>query len=226
MQLDILKNDGSENRNRTAYSSCQEFVGESAISFDRSGDGIREGARDTPVDSVRVKHAPMPSLPAGVKLKVRFTQAIDTAVASGGDRVLARLQNSIPDPSSKSLLIPEGAQIAARITRLEQLPGSKSSFRMEVRLEAVEVGGMVVPLKAAANPTIDADEDSRPVPAVRAGGGTSMSMGAPSAAPTQRRPTLLGRLRTDPGIYVFEFREEKPGFIIKAGLESSWMTAK
>jgi hypothetical protein len=36
----------------------------------------------------------------------------------------------------------------------------------------------------------------------------------------------LGRLRTDSSTSVFEFPGEKPGFVIKAGLESSGVTGR
>jgi len=97
-------------------------------------------------------------LPTGIRFKVRFTQPIDTATASGGDTVKATLEGAIRDASSRKVLAGEGAEILARITRLEQIAGAKASIRMEVKLESVRVGGSLVALPAVARPGPDAEE--------------------------------------------------------------------
>lgn len=212
IQLDILKTDGSENRNRAVYAGCREFVGESSIRFDPP---------PAAPDSAPVSTAPTVQLPTGIRFKVRFTQPIDTATASGGDTVKATLEGAIRDASSRKVLAGEGAEILARITRLEQIAGAKASIRMEVKLESVRVGGSLVALPAVARPGPDAEEAAiRPL----ASGGSAVHLGQPPEAMQKR--VALGRLHTDSGMYVFEFPGEKQGFVIKAGLESSWVTGR
>ncbi len=215
-QLDILRNDGSESRNRAVYASCREFTADSSIRFD----GPAGGAVASPA-AVQTEKAPAIALPVGRQFKVRFTEPVDTETASGGDVIKAVLETVVLDAKQKSVLVPKGSEIAARIMRLEHFPGPKPSIRIEVRLEAVMLGGTRVALAAKARPAIDAEEESRPAPLVRPGG-TGVSLGLPPRA-LQKRP-LLGRLHADPSVYVFEFRGEKPGFVVKAGLESNWVT--
>jgi hypothetical protein len=212
IQLDILKTDGSQNRNRAVYAGCREFVGESSIRFDPP---------PAAPDSAPVSTAPTVELPTGIRFKVRFTQPIDTTTASGGDTVKATLEGAIRDASSRKVLAGEGTEILARITRLEQIAGAKASIRMEVKLESVRVGGSLVALPAVARPGPDAEEAAvRPL----ASGGSAVHLGRTPEAMQKR--VALGRLHTDSGTYVFEFPGEKQGFVIGAGLESSWVTGR
>lgn len=216
-QLDIFKTDGSEDRNHAVYSGCREFTAQSSIRF--GAPDPAPGLAATPVSTTPIVQAP-----AGVRLRVRFPQRIDTATAAGGDTVKAVLVSAIRDSSSKTVLAPDGSEIVARITRLEQIAGSKQSIRMEVRLEGVRTPHGLVALKALANPAAtDGAEAAHPRVRAASGGGTTLGLGGPPAPPNR---VLLGRLHTDSGTYVFEFPDEKPGFVIKAGLESSWVTGK
>ncbi len=198
-QLDIFNADGTEDRNRAVYSSCREFVGDSAVRFeDLAGESI----------TVPKTSAPGPNLPAGIKFRIRFSEAIDPETVSGGDRVIATLKTSIRDPASKSVLVPEGAEIAVRVVRLEHLAGPPLEIRLEVRLEAVDIAGTMVPFQAEAGEPDVVVEIPRRTPGPR----------------TVSRPFLNGQLDSDPGIYVFQYQNVKPGFAIKPGLESNWVT--
>jgi hypothetical protein len=197
--LDILNTDGSDLRNRTAYSSCHEFRGESTVKFDEAAPEANPAAAG--------KATPTPStLPAGLQFKLLFTQPIDTQAAAAGDRIGAKLASAIRDVSSKEVLAPEGSQITVRIVRLEHFPGPPSSVRMLVKLETVNVGGAPIPFAATMN--------WAPQPPML---GTAV---------LQRRMPL-GSLNTqaDPNIGIFDFRDVKPGFVVKSGLESNWKTA-
>jgi hypothetical protein len=217
--LDILQTDGSNMRNRTAYSSCHEFRGESAMKFDQPAPQSTAAA---------VSKGPTPStstLPGGLPFKLVFTQAIDTDAAAAGDRIRARLGSPIRAVSSKEVLIPEGAEVTARIVRLEHFPGPPFSVTMEVKLETVSVGGMPVPFKSVmAQQLVDAPEkqkaeESRPVML----GGAKMGMPSPEREPQPR--IQLGSLTDDPSVGVFEYRDVKPNFVVKSGLETKWKTA-
>jgi hypothetical protein len=193
-QLDILNLNGVEMRNRTVYSSCHEFVGEAVLKFGDSEPGSA-GASAAAPDTV-----PLPeSLPPGAKFQIRFDQAIDTKTAAAGDRIQARLTSSIKDPSSKAVLIREGATIIARIVKLQHYFGAKPSVRMLVKLEKVSVGGSERPLNAAFD----------------------------SSGPARRSAAiLLGAWDavTDPHVGSFEFRNAGDDFVVKSGLESTWIT--
>jgi hypothetical protein len=79
-----------------------------------------------------------------------------------------------------------------------------------------------VVLNALASP-VAADAGQAAHPMVRSGGGTALGLVGPRDLPKR---VLPGRLRTDSGTYVFEFPGEKSGYVINAGLESSWVTGR
>jgi hypothetical protein len=90
--LDILNTDGGQFRNRTVYSSCHEFTGESVLKFDEPA---REASVSAPVIASKTagsRSAPTFSIPAGTVFGVRFTQPIDTKSAAAGDRIQAKAE--------------------------------------------------------------------------------------------------------------------------------------
>jgi hypothetical protein len=219
-QLDILNTDGSELRNRTAYASCHEFRGESAIKFDAPAPDPNGAAASNSPSAKTAASALV--LPAGLKFSLIFQRPIDTAAAAAGDRIEATLKTAIRDASAKAVLVPEGAEVTARIVLLEHFPGPPSSIRMQVKLEAVNVGGTRVPLRARmAQPWMDV-RDQTPGELRPPG---SSTMGAPPPGRQLQQRMQLGSLSSDPSVALFEFRDVKPDFVIKGGLESKWVTA-
>jgi hypothetical protein len=203
-RLDILNTDGSEFRNRTEYANCHEFRGESTLKFDAPS----PEASSTPVKT------PTPSplaLPAGLKFKLVFSEAINTGTAATGDRIKAKLASAIRNESSKSILIPEGAEVTARIGGLQHYVGPPSSVTLLVKLEAVEVGGRTVPLAAAKASQV---EPLNHIPASR------------SQGLRQRVPLGTFASLANSKLGLFEFRNVKPNFVIKSGLESTWTTVE
>jgi pathogenesis-related protein 1 len=205
--LDILQTDASDFHNSTAYSSCHEFQGKSALTFD---------APATEAASIAPAEKPPPivfTLPAGTAFKIVFTQAIDTSAAAAGDRVKAKLAAAIIDHSTKTVLAPAGAEIAARIIRMEHFPQEPRTARMLVRLETVEIGGNPRPFSPEMNSVAQL-----PVVVVN---------------PTPRRLNIEPLTQTiasfdaltDPNIGSFYFRNVESNFVIRAGLESTWMAA-
>jgi hypothetical protein len=201
-RLDILDTDGGAMRNRTVYSSCHEFLGESTMKFDEPA------PQASPAAAGETAPAQLP-MPPGLQFKLLFTQPIDTAAAAAGDRIKAKLASAIRDPASKMVLVPEGAEVAARIVRLEHFPGPPSSVRMLVKLETVNVSGTSFAFAATmTEPSVEAT--NRPL--------------APRAV---RHRIPLGSLDSlaDPNIGIFDFKDASASFVVKSGLESNWMTA-
>jgi len=195
--LDILNTDGVELRNRTVYSSCHEFLGESTVTFD-------EPAEAASLAATKASAAGPFSLPAGLPFKVAFTQPIDTAAAAAGDRIKAKLTSSIRDASSK-VLVPEGTEIAARILKMERFEGPPASVRIIVKLETVNAEGAPRPFHATM---------------ILTGQRFEKSAGLERSVPLGSFDTLA-----DSGAAMFEFRDAKPNFVVKSGLESAWTTA-
>jgi hypothetical protein len=149
------------------------------------------------------------ALPAALPFKLLFAPPIDTETAAAGDRIKARLASAIRDASSETILVPQGSDVTARIVRLEHFPGPPFSVRMLVKLESVNVGGMPQPFTAIMS--------WAPLP-------RTVSL---SGSWLQER-TPLGSLDalSDPSVGIFDFRDVKPNFVVKSGLESNWTTAE
>jgi hypothetical protein len=200
--LDILNTDGSEFRNGTVYSSCHEFLGKSVLKFDEPA------PEANPAAPVKASTPAEWALPVGSVFKVAFTEAIDTETAAAGDRIKAKLASPIRAASSRVVWAPEGSEITARIVRLEHFPGPPSSVRMLVKLETVSVNGTPVPFKA----TMDWVHQG--------------SVEAPNKGRGLQQRLQLGSLDSlaDPNMGVLEFRNVRPNFVVKSGLESDWIT--
>jgi hypothetical protein len=201
--LDILNTNGGAMRNRTVYSSCHEFLGESTMKFG-------EPAPQSGAAASGKVSSPHPlALPAALPFKLLFAPPIDTETAAAGDRIKARLASAIRDASSETILVPQGSDVTARIVRLEHFPGPPFSVRMLVKLESVNVGGMPQPFTAIMS--------WAPLP-------RTVSL---SGSWLQER-TPLGSLDalSDPSVGIFDFRDVKPNFVVKSGLESNWTTAE
>ena len=89
-RLRIVQTDGGESENRTVFSGCHEFLGESNITF------------GPPPDAPALKTDRSPALdaliiPQGLRFRVALTQSIDVATAAAGDPVKAQLLTPIRD---------------------------------------------------------------------------------------------------------------------------------
>jgi len=212
-ERDTLHRDRIESRNRAVYSACRLFT-----------EKPETPGAPAPLISFR-----KPDLPAGLKFRIRLEKTIDPEKASGGDRIKAVLETPIREQSSTEVLVPVGAQIIARIIRLERFPDTKG-LGLEFRLEAVEKKGEMIPLRAVAGETIPFTAfemslaDLKPLPP----GDLRFSHGEPTPPPPPRKvgvPFLTGHFQDDPGIFVLQFGPVKPGFVIKAGIKTNWVTA-
>jgi hypothetical protein len=204
---EISYSNGIEARNRAVYTDCHLSA-----------------------ESHLTTTAPGKALPAGLKFRIRLEQTIDPEKALGGDRIKAVLETPIREELSTEVLVPVGAQIIARIIRLEHFPDAKG-LGLEFRLEAVEKEGAMIPLRAVAGETIPFTAlemslaDLKPLPRR---GGISLSHGESTPPPPPRKvgvPFLAGHFQDDPGIFVLQFGPVKPGFAIKAGIKTNWVTA-
>jgi hypothetical protein len=206
-ERDTLHRDGIESRNRAVYSACRLFTKKPEVP---SAPGLLTSFRG-------------PDLPAGLKFRIRLEQTVDPEKASGGDRIKAALETPIFASNKES--VPAGAEVLARIIRLEHFPDTKG-VGLEFRLEAVKKKGEIIPLRAVAGETIPftalemslADLE----PLSRRGG---ISHDEPTPPKKLGVPFLTGHFQDGPGIFVLQFGPVKPGFVIKAGIKTNWVTA-
>ncbi len=193
--LRIVHADGGESVNRTVFSNCHEFLGESTILFHPAPDVPERGAG---AGASRVK-----ALPEGLSFRVALTEGIDTATSAGGDPIKAKLLTPIERGSK--VLVPAGAPVTARIVRLREFYGSASAVVLDIKLETVGIGGVSVGITAIPD--------------------TGRNFQKAKAGALRRRVELgTLRGLTDRSIS-FEFRNVSLPYLIGSGLESLWVTA-
>jgi hypothetical protein len=196
-RLKIVDLGGDEFDNQTVYSSCHEFLGESTLTFEPPLEPATKG-RGVASNEAAVE------LPPGIPFTVTLTQDIDFAVAATGDPITARLATAIRDESA-TVLVAEGASITGRILRIRRFYGQSALLVLAVKLETLDAGDTRRPFSAAVDP-------SGPDSAER----TGFSIGGWNLGPT----TTF----TDRGVAVFEFQNTTANPVIRAGLESKWVT--
>jgi hypothetical protein len=183
--------------NRTVFSACHEFLGESTVSFpDAPPDDVPDTRNVVAVQRVTV-------IPPGLSFRVALTQGFDTSIAAGGDAVKAKLLTPIKDHST--VLVPAGAAVTARISRIRLFHGKTPTVTLEIKLEAVEVAGVSIHL------------DARP----EIGFGFEKKFGM-----LQKRVELGTMRAIEERSTAFEFPLTRQPYLIASGLESIWVTAK
>jgi hypothetical protein len=193
--LRILKTDGGEAENRTTFSGCHEFLGESTITFDAPR-GVAVDARGGQVSQAA-------SIPPGLPFRVALAQGIETESAAAGDSIKAKLITPIKDRSK--VWFPAGATITARIMRIRHYYGSASALALDLKLETVDVAG--VPVRLTARPDMGRGFQ-------KAKKGTMqqrVGLGTLSGFEDRATSFVFGGVRTH--------------YLVATGLESKWITA-
>ena len=121
--------DGSESRNRTRFSNCRQYLGESALSF-----------ADPPDLPVAPPAEPQPLvLPAGAPMELQLETEIDTERAAVGDPVQALLAR--PIKREKREVAPKGATVLGRIVGLKKHTQPYDHFEVWLSFDTLEFGG-------------------------------------------------------------------------------------
>jgi hypothetical protein len=135
--LRIDNDDGSESENRTVFSACHEFLGESTLSFDMP-------VSSQPEASERTAHWRL-TLPAGLHFTLALARPIETETAAAGDTIAAKLTTTIAE--KHNILVSRGAAVTGRIVQMVRLYGPDSLI-VAIRLEAIEIDGVPQPFPA------------------------------------------------------------------------------
>ena len=195
-RLRIFHTDGGEAENDTVFSNCHEFLGESTISFDAPPDAGLKGTPSSPASHALV-------IPEGLPFLVTLTQGIDTATAAAGDPVKAKLITPIEDGSN--VLVPAGAAVTARIVRIRQYYSKAPAVSLDIKLETIEVGGVLMRLTATPD--------------------TGQSFQKSKKGALQRRVELGNLSSLEDRSTNFVFRDVQLPYLIPSDLESMWVTA-
>lgn len=111
-ELIIADLQGNESRNRTQFSQCRQFAGESVLTFDEAPGGPAE-----------VKEAPRKiELPADLDVEVELRTTVEGGVTAIGDPVETVVVKDVRRKGE--LLLPKGAKISGRVVRLERRQSS------------------------------------------------------------------------------------------------------
>lgn len=128
-ELLLKKPPDIENRNRTEFSRCRQFTGESRLTFGEAP--LAEQPRALPA-AARV------ALPPAARLDLILESAIDSATSAVGDAVSARLESDVK--KGGTVLIPKGARLTGRITRLARITEPSPHFALRLSFFTLEFG--------------------------------------------------------------------------------------
>jgi hypothetical protein len=192
----IIDPDGSVSHNRTQFSACHEFHGESKLIFDDSS------TASAPASATALQRI---SLPPGVKVPVALAQNVDPATAAAGDPVTGKLTRSVKDPST-NLVVPKGTELKGRILELRSsYSGALSVLEFGLKWESFALNGASQPLDLLVKSAIPG---STKLPMIRS-----------------RWPDIDATFRPEsPGVGYFVFPDVPPQYKIPAGFEAEWVT--
>jgi hypothetical protein len=125
VMVDLL---GNANRNRTHFTACRQYAGESKLSF-------AEPSMDTATRTVAPESKPI-RLPAGLTIEVRLQTPIQSGRSATGDPVTALVGRDVKNHGE--IVVPKGAVLTGRITRLEKRKGNQDYYVVGLDLSTIE----------------------------------------------------------------------------------------
>jgi hypothetical protein len=195
-QLQIVMQNGRETTNTTTFSGCREYQAESAVVFDEP--------LETESTAVRPVFRAAAALPIGLPVTLALSAAVDTDTAAAGDLVSAEVVKSVSRPGSSEPLIPAGAIVRGRITRVEHHIFPRAYFLIAMSFNRLEVMGNPSPFAARLDPSTELVEEL----------GVDLS-GSPA---TQGGGVAFWNTGT------FLFATNKSRYVLPAGYQSNWST--
>jgi hypothetical protein len=147
----LIGSDGHQSVNRTVFSSCHQFLGESKLMFEDQPTGPTI-SRTTP-QAVQI--------PPGETVLIGLAEKIDPATAGAGDPVKGRLTQPVEIPALR-LTLPKGTVLHGRICELVVRYGDAATLNFGLKWETMEFGGINqtvhLSLKAATRGTAKTDD--------------------------------------------------------------------
>ncbi|MCP5113166.1 MAG: hypothetical protein GY953_20235, partial [bacterium] len=123
----LVAGNGGALRNRTEFSECHQYAGESSISF---------GPASPEPDELRSPATEKIDLPAGVTLELAFGQSLKIAGMATGDQLVALVQKDVQRDGR--LLVPKGATARGRVHQLLRIPGKENYYVVSVDFHTLE----------------------------------------------------------------------------------------
>jgi len=136
--LKIFHEGGMETENRTTYSACHVFLGESTISFE-----------EAPASATVTKPALTQEvqIPTGANFSAVFPEEIKITEVFAGDTLKAKLKQAIKAKSGRTL-VPAGSTVLFRVMKMQEFFIPQSTAHLEVRLDSLEADGKTIRTQA------------------------------------------------------------------------------
>lgn len=190
--LQTLMRNGHRTTNLIQFSDCREYQAESQLLFGPQA-GAEGSTAKLPVRAAVV-------LPIGLPITLALAAPIDTDTAAAGDPISAKVVKPVRRNGSSTVLIPAGATVRGRITRVEHHILPTPYFLIALSFNRLELTGTSSPFAAR----MDRDED------------LANQVGANLA----RR----GRGVESWDVGNFVFPTSKKRYVLPAGYVSQWFT--
>jgi hypothetical protein len=191
-ELQLVLDDQRETNSTTTFSNCRQYKTESALHF--------EGDNGEGVAAVQPLVRSAVPLPIGLPILLALDAPLDTDSSAAGDPVTARVVKPVHRPGSSAMLIPAGARVRGRITRLEHHLLPNAYFLVGLSFNRLEVQNISSPFAARFESDVE----------------LARALGA----------NLVVRERGvafwDVGFFLFP--SHKSRYVLPAGYESKWMT--
>ena len=145
-EMIITDMQGNESRNRTTFTGCQQYTGESVITFEDPTPGAAQESA--------VRHI---SVNAGLSLDIELLTPVSHTNAAVGDPVTAVLKKAVK--LAPDVRAPKGALVHGRITMLRRQDTMRPGFVVALQFFEIEFGNTRASLNArlesiAAAPTL------------------------------------------------------------------------
>jgi hypothetical protein len=125
-ELFIVDTGGNESRNRTRFEQCRQYMGESVVSF---AEPAPAAERPSSISEIQ--------LPAGLMVEMVLQTPIDGTKSVIGDPISAVVSRDAT--RSGMVVIPKGAKVTGRITRLGQRTGGRIPYQvLGLRITSIE----------------------------------------------------------------------------------------
>jgi hypothetical protein len=192
-QLRIAFQDARHTNNVTTFAACREYTTESELVFDEAP----PASDAAPAAST----APQIALPIGLPVTLAFTAPIDTATAAAGDLVQAKVVRPVRRAGSAATLIPAGATVHGRLTRVERHLLPEPYFLVAMSFNRLDWGGASHRFAARLEPSAELVRQLGTNVLGRSGGGLRYW-----------------------GVGVLLFPSGREKWVIPAGYQSKWTT--
>jgi hypothetical protein len=116
--------DGSESRNRIAFSRCRHYGSNSTLTFDEA-----PATRESPKEVVSI------TLPGDLEIPIRLTTALRSPAIATGDLVEAEVSRDVKRKGE--VIVPKGARIQGRVVEYTSIAGPYELHALGLRLDRI-----------------------------------------------------------------------------------------